>query len=495
MRGAVFSALLLVLAHPPFFLFPLPFLALVPLAMALVQVPATSTGRVRAALLGLVFGLTFWGFSLIWVPVVVAPFFGWAYSGYLVLLVLLGGLSGLFGWLTHRLSREKGLSLGLALPLAWVGVEWVKAHFPFGLAFPWLGLGVTLAEWPRILGVAEWVGETGVSFWIAGANGLIASVVLAPDTGTRLRRSTVALGVVLLPQILGVVRARTLTLEEGPTVLVVGTEVPPGLRGDPEGSAKAALAQIERNLADRPPSSFDLIVLPEATLPFPLDSPEAAGPLGSLSSLASRWHAPVVFGGLGRAPPPDPGSGLTNAVFLLGADGRLADRYDKARLVPGMERGRYRPGPGGKTLFGDGLMVGPLLCYESLFGNLARKSRRAGARLLVNLSSDIWFGKAGSILGSAFLRQHPSHLVLRAVENRMPVARAANGGFSFLLDPLGRIVSETVPPTGGVTSASLGVYRGRTLFDRTGDWVGPGAILACLMVLFSPGRRREGTEG
>jgi apolipoprotein N-acyltransferase len=427
--------------------------------------------------------VTFWGFALIWVPMVVGPFFSWAYPGYALLLVLLGGLSALFGWVTHYLYRERGIPLGLALPLAWVGVEWIKAHFPFGLAFPWLGLSVTLSEWPELLGLAEWTGEGGVAFWLAGVNGLVAGRILGKRSRRSLTPWVLLGGVVLFPSALGVARARLLPLEVGPRVVVVGTRVSPELRGLPSAAALEAMAQVEEALQAVDPGGADLLVLPEATVPFPLEDVEALDARKALAAVASEWNVAVAFGALGRVASGAAEGALTNSAYLLSPRDSRIQRYDKVRLVPGMEAGSYHPGSGPETFRAGNWIVGPLLCYESLFGGLARKSRKAGAQLLLNLSSDVWFGHENTLLGSLFLHQHPAHLVLRAVENRIPVARAANGGLSFLLDPLGRVLSETVPPEGGVTQAQLPIFPGMTLFSRTGDWVGPGSVLLCILLL------------
>ena len=183
---------------------------------------------------------------------------------------------------------------------------------------------------------------------------------------------------------------------------------------------------------------------------------------------------------------------LTNSAFLF-SPGRIGvERYDKVRLVPGMEAGSYRTGSGQSTLKAGEWVLGPLLCYESLFGGLARRARGEGAGLLVNLSSDIWFGHEDSLLGALFLHQHPAHLKLRAVENRMPVARAANGGFSFLLDPLGQFLSEPVSPGGGLTQARVSVFLGTTFYSRIGDWVGTGCAILCVLLLLDPRRRPDG---
>jgi apolipoprotein N-acyltransferase len=448
------------------------------------------------------FGLAFWGFSLVWVPLEVGSHFSWALPAYGLLLLLLGGLSALFAWWVHRLHHWAGVPLPLAVPLAWVAVEWIKANFPLGLAFPWLGLGVALAPWPDLLGLAEWTGERGVTFWLALASGWAGAemVRLGGSPGgnlaghrerTRGLRILLALAV-LLPPLLGWARARTLSLLPGPTVVVVGTDVPRELRDNPPAWAREALNQVGAALARPLPSLRpDLVLLPESTIPIPLESGEAEPFLYEILSMAGLFGAPFVVGATGGVPPEASSRALTNSAFLVLPDRGLRQRYDKVKLVPGMEAGRYQPGPGGTTLDAGGWVFGTLVCYESLFGGLAREGRRGGAHALLNLTSDVWFGEGGSRMGGLFLRQHPAHLVLRVVEIRVPAARAANGGYSFALDPLGRISSPLLPPAGGVAVAQLRTTPGMTVFARTGDLVGPGAALAGLLLLLVAGRRRN----
>ncbi len=498
---ALLSAALLILAHPPFRFLLLPFVALVPLGVALGSLdPGPRSGRTAGAI-GLSFGVVFWGILLFWVPLVVAPQFPWAYPGYGVQIGLLSGLFALMAWATHRLHRGARLPLDLALPLAWVAMEWLKAHFPFGLSFPWLGLGISLTSWPELLGMAEWTGEGGVAFWLALVNGLLASWVLAfsrvdgsrKGSGFSWRSGLLALVTGLAPAALGLARARTLDLVPGPSVAVVGTNVPRTLRLRPEAASVEGLAQAEEHLRSLSPGFVDLVILPEATVAVPLDGPQGDPHREALTELARMAGSPLLVGALGvagdagvtSAVPSGPvvHPPLTNSAFLVGPDGSLSTRYDKVRLVPGMEWGGFVPGrpgvihPVGRHTFGT------LICYESLFGDLARELRASGAGILVNLSSDVWFGEGDGRLAAVFLYQHPAHLVMRAAETRMGVARAANGGLSFILDPVGRPVSETVSPDGGVAWAVIPVSEGLTVFTRTGDLVGPGAFLVVLIYL------------
>ena len=507
--GAAGSAILLVLAQPPFGFYPLSFLALVPLALALWTLPPESGGRWKATVLGAVFGSVFWAFELIWVPTVVGPHFDWAYPGYLGLLIVLGSLSAVMGRLAHELAsfRPRPPSVPqvlrgrvsffqvLALPLAWVGVEWLRGHVPFGLAWPWLGLGITLTGRPELLALAEWFGESGVSFWLAAVNGGVALAILA---GRSWRGAAlwvmVGLGVAF-PSAAGVIRARTLELTPGPAVAVVGTSILPGARGIPTASARDAEAQIRSALAPIRPGEVDLIVVPEGTVPMPVDDPEVEDLMGFLRATAEWLEAPLAFGGLGRVQESGirgPEGLVSNSAFLLSPDGRGLQRYDKTRLVPVMEGGAYGRESSLVLLGSDGLLLAPLVCYESIFGGLARRGARDGAELLLNLSSDIWFGHEGSFLGSLFLLQHPAHLIMRAVENRTPAARAANGGYSYVIDPLGRIVSDPVPPGGGAVVSQVLLAEERTLFTRTGDWIGPVSLVATFLFLVPWRRGRRG---
>ena len=141
------SALLLILALPPWNLVPLGFLALAPLSFSIHRLPEGPSGRRAAAREGFLFAGAFWTVNLLWVLTEVAPRYSWAYPGFGLLILMLGGLGALFGLGLHRMARDRGWPLVLAVPIAWVGVEWIKGHVPFGLAFPWMGLGVSLAEY------------------------------------------------------------------------------------------------------------------------------------------------------------------------------------------------------------------------------------------------------------------------------------------------------------------------------------------------------------
>ena len=128
----------------------------------------------------------------------------------------------------------------------------------------------------------------------------------------------------------------------------------------------------------------------------------------------------------------------------------------------------------------DGATFGVLICYESIFAGLSREFRRRGADYLVNITNDAWFGSEEPSWSrrSSALWQHPAHLVLRAIENRIGIARAANTGISEIVDPLGRVHEATELFTSAVFTADVLTTRGLTPFSRFGDVVGWLAALA-----------------
>ena len=130
---------------------------------------------------------------------------------------------------------------------------------------------------------------------------------------------------------------------------------------------------------------------------------------------------------------------------------KLAGLYHKEALVPfaetmpleawGVHWGRgYHISAGSKpgifALVGKPLLFGVVICSESAHPGMVRRLCRAGARFLVELSNDGWFTDDASCM------LHAEAAVMRAVENRMWVIRAANTGFSFAVDPGGVIHTD-----------------------------------------------------
>jgi apolipoprotein N-acyltransferase len=169
-----------------------------------------------------------------------------------------------------------------------------------------------------------------------------------------------------------------------------------------------------------------------------------------------------------------------NSAFLISPEGKEAGRYDKIHLVPfgeyaplsgllGFTRdiigamGDFQPGEEVRNLAVPQGKFGVLICYEAIFPDLTRQFVDRGARFLVNITNDAWFGR------TAAPYQHISMATLRAVENRVPIARAANTGISGFIHPSGQILQASEIFTNSILFGILYIKKTGTFYTQFGD--------------------------
>lgn len=227
------------------------------------------------------------------------------------------------------------------------------------------------------------------------------------------------------------------------------------------------------------------IIWPEAASPWLLDSDTAAR-----AQLAeATGTTPVIAGSIRMAGPDD----YRNSIVVTAGPVPAIDVYDKWKLVPFGEYTPawipvritpglgFKPGTGPKTLHVPGLPdMGALICYEAIFsGQIVDEAHRPG--WLVNVTDDAWFGD------SAGPRQHFADVRLRAVEEGLPLARAANSGISAMIDAFGRVTGYLPLGRQGVLVAALPGPLPPTPYARFGLFIplflamlalASGAILA-----------------
>ncbi len=498
------SGLGMVLAFPPLDLWPLALVGLVPL-MAL----AARLSPRQAFTAGWVFGLALGLGLFYWLTVVMTTYGGLPWPLALGILLLMqvylalypAVFAGALAWLGAR-----GVSPILAAPLLWAGLEWVRGHALTG--FPWLPLSGALTSFPPLVQSAEFWGATGLSalvalvnalFWRASANGAPAGEPGNGDAsgvGRRWAALAAALAFALGGWVWGQARMedvdRAAAAAPRLAVTVVQANVPLSELWASGGKAQviakhlALTKEAARSQEGRP----WLVVWPESAAPFYFlaqareSQPvlEAARELGAFISLGS-------LGAVGQPPSYQ----VTNRAWLVGPAGEPLGSYDKIHLVP---FGEYvplakilffvravaalsqdlSPGPLGHTLDAGDLVLGPLICYESIFPELARAQRQRGSVLMVNQTNDAWFGRTGAPA------QQLSHLVLRSVENRVACARAANTGISAFVLPDGRIEQATGLFVPAWATRDLPLLSRETIFTRTGDLAGPLGLALSLLL-------------
>ncbi len=522
------SAVLLASAFPPLHLLIPSFVGLVPLAVWIVDrgrdgsslgmgsVPrglggAGGEGGAGDAFRGGVwFGFLYFGLLFHWIALSLIWFTGWAIPAYLAVVSVLSLCAGGFAWALHRMVRRGGVPLWLALPLVWTVLEWIRAHAPGGVALPWLGLGTSLTGYPELVGSAELVGARGITFWLALLNGLAAEAVLAARGEQGPRRAgawaVVFTLVLAVPAGWGYRRAADLPVRPIGRVVVVQPNVAQPVRLDPESTIDSTLAALSR-LAPTAPEQVvpELVIWPEATILGPIEADDELQ--RRVVGVAERWGAPVLLGAIGQGSEGTHESVPFNSAYLTASDGALSDfRYDKHRLVPLVERVPFVPvawvaskqvfgqyGRGGDWPLGQtrgGARFGTLICFESAFASHVRRFRLEGADILVNITNDAWFGREPWYSRTAALWQHPAHLVMRAIENRVGVARAANTGISLFVDPRGHVYEQTPLFRSEALAATMYTSDVTTLYTRTGDIVGPVAVVLTIVLLAGAARSR-----
>ncbi|MFT8419720.1 MAG: apolipoprotein N-acyltransferase [Acetobacter sp.] len=494
------------LALPPFHLLPVLLLSFGLLGHIL----NTTQSRKRAAWVGALFGFGFYAAGLYWLVNAVlirADEFWWfvpfpSLGCALILAPTVAAPAALCLFLPAGIRR---LSAFAAL---WTLFDMGRTFIFSG--FTWNALGSCLAI-PGPMGSlliqpAAWVGEDGLTLalvllsllcgtslmehtalarWVAHK---VAPNSTQPSQQQHLRRRVMACSVagVLLWCAAGGMRLYTAhpTGEAGPIAVIVQGNVPESEkigRQSPHDifmrylglTAQGVQAAQALQVAQHTPGTrFRPIVFlwPETAFPgYDLlqDSPRAR-------QVIMEWALGADAGIIGALRMDDSGH-YRNSVVALAPDGAMQAVYDKARLVP---FGEYQPpfiplqivpqggmaaGPGPQTWhLADIPAVGPLVCYEVIFsGDVVNPHDRP--RWLANVTNDAWFGN------SAGPRQHLSSVRLRAVEEGLPVARAANTGISTAYDGMGHRLDHLGWGKAGVLTVPLPASLPPTLFGTWGQ--------------------------
>ena len=500
------------LALPPLDLWPVPFLTF-PILVWLID--GSAAGRLggvpAAAIAGWGFGFGYFVAGLYWLGnalLVDAKTFAWLMP--FAVLGLPAGLA-LFTALGCALARAiwtRGAMRIVALALALTAVEWLRGHVLSG--FPWNAFGYALATPLPLAQTAALVGLWGLTFIAVAVYATLA--VIADETADNRRRWLApALAVVVLAglAVYGAVR-----LHRNPTTTVAGVRLrimQPNLQQDEKFNYSQKQSVMARYLAlsDRASgpqstgvSSVTHLIWPESAFPFFLTrEPEALAQIAALLP-----EGTVLITGAVRAPesaPPDARvTRAYNSVYVIDHAGSILAAYDKVHLVPFgeylpfqavLERlglmqltkvpGGFIPGDRRRTMVVPRApRMLPLVCYEIIFpGDVVPRGERPG--WMLNLTNDGWFGL------SAGPHQHFQQARVRAIEEGLPLVRAANTGISAVVDPLGRVISSLPLGTEGVLDARLPRPLPRTPYARAGD--GLVALMMALGFIFVVRRRRH----
>ncbi len=497
--AAILSGLLVAAAFPKWDHSYLLIFALVPLLWAL-------RGKsLKAAVgLGFVSGLARNLAMFYWIAFVTHVY------GHLPLIVALGILLLMAGYLSLypavwglgvAWGEARGLSLFWWAPALWVTLDWGQTFIISG--FPWDLLGNGLYRHPLLLQIADITGVYGLSFLVVLVNVTIFLLCRPPrGKSAPLKPAAVVALILCLWVGYGFYRLGAVEKLEAASPKLKVAVVQGNIKQGEKWQKSMVQATLNRYAElTRQVKGARLIVWPETAAPFfYLRTPDLAA---EVQKIAQESGGYLLFGSPALQITSH-GERYYNRAYLLNPAGQTIGSYDKAHLVPFGEYvplshyfpftligkmvpmvGDFAAGPVGATLSLPEGAIGPLICYEDIFPALSRAQVANGAHLLVNITNDAWFGK------TAAAYQHLSMSVLRAAENHVCLARAANTGISAFIDGAGRILWTSKLYVPEAHALDLAWLPGGSLYTKIGDVFAWACVIVCgLALIVARGQRR-----
>jgi apolipoprotein N-acyltransferase len=484
------TGVLYFLAFPGLDLWPLSFVALVPLLLAL----EGQTPR-RAAGLGWLAGFTMTMIGFYWLLEMLETFSGFPLPLCLVFMAILcayqAGRVALMGYLFAAMAR-RGWARWVAVGLAFVASEQV-----YPLLFPWY-YAATVHQVPALNQIAEIGGPILVALPLLATNLAVAELLLARfrKQGQNRRLVGLLLATPLVAAVYGAVRipmvdARTEAAPKGRVGLVQANMSLMGKRREKAEGLRRHIALTEELKQQGP---LDLVVWSETSVMTAMYEEDVEATVPERFSRAI--DVPVLFGGVIVKKVDDArGYVLYNSALLTDREGDVVGRFDKQKLVMFSEEmpfgetfpilyewspnsGKFVAGKRYDPLTAGEHQIATVICYEDIIpGFVNRIVNNGDPDLIANLTNDAWFGD------STEPWIHLALAKLRAIEHRRFFVRSTNSGVSAIVDPVGRVVVSTPTFEQAARASEVRWLRGKTAYELLGDV--PLWLLSAAAVVFA----------
>lgn len=409
---------------------------------------------------------------------------GLSVAAWLGLAGLMAVQFALFGGSCYFL-RKTGPFFPLLAACGFVTLEWLHQTIAYyGLGFPWVMLGYTQWNAPEMLQLASFTGVYGISFLVAFTGASLGWAFATRGLKDGVWHMCLAAAVFLGAYTYGHYSLPSDSTQNTfkPLLSLKTAIIQPNIDQYKKWSPEYE-SEILQTLADMGQSlerqNIRLTVWPESAVPGALtEAPyyqlfaDTASRTGSFQFIGSNVEE---------------GEKQYVGAYLMTPNSDNLQSYRKTKLVPFGEYiplesivrsvfkdvsvlgelGTFTPGVRGqKPLDIGGVLLGETICYESIYPQLWLSQNRQGAKLFVNITNDAWF------FNTAAPYQHLAVNVLRAVETGRPVLRAANTGFSAVIDPFGRIEQQSNLFTREIlqTSIPLTIDGRKNFYTQWGDW-------------------------
>ena len=485
----IVSAVLLAAPYLAPSLFPLAWIAFVPLFWAIAQ---AETLR-RAVFYGWMTGTVAHLIGFHWLVYTINVFGGFSYPisslVFLLYAILQGAQMAIFAFLVRRF----GFGPLQILP----AISWVTLEFWFPLLFPWY-LANSQVSFSLFIQTADLVGPYGASFLLMWFNAAVFRIIYAGVAARRSQLSalTYCAVIVVVSLIYGYQRLGAVGEE-----IAAAPKLPVGaVQGNIDIDLKWNPALIKQNLEKHKKltnrlDAVPLVIWPESAVEVWLPDQLQYLPEDLMPPLKSK-RAHLIFGAKTfRGRPGSAEFAAFNTAFFADAAGRVSSRYHKQVLLA---FGEYLPfakvlsllptvpfadgftAGSGPVAFEmpDGIRIGSLICYEDLMPDLSRDFVKAtGANLLVNLTNDAWYGKSVGPWQHARLAQS------RAIETRRSLLRVTNTGVTSLVNAKGELVQSLPMFVPDVLKTSVDILDGETYYVRYGDWFAWGMTIITVAIV------------
>lgn len=502
----VISGALLVLGFSPLDLYPIAWIALVPLLASLWDKHIK-----RAFLYGMTTGLVYFTGTVYWVfnsvnvygkiPFVPSAIIVIALCFYLAIYV------GVFSIIFNRLIKASQLPALIITPVFWVTLEFLRSYALTG--FPWSSLGYSQYKFLPMIQVADITGVYGISFLVAAVNGAVFDLIYLSKRQSRMPlfpfwptiAGLIALSIIIVSCLsYGLWRLGVETKGSSVRVSVIQGNIEQDKKWD-SNFQRAAIDAYKRLTLNAVNDSPNLIVWPETSVPFIFGYDKVLS--SEITEFQQQIGTYLLFGSTQVKDVKGGKYLLSNSAVLLSPDGTVASIYDKIHLVPYGEYvplrwlfpfidklvtavGDFIPGKEYTVMETPYGSLGTPVCYEIIFPGLIRKFTFSGADIIVTVTNDAWFGR------SSAPSQHFSMAVFRAVENRVPIARAANTGISGFIDAKGRIKNKSALFVEAVLTENLevGSFK-KSFYSKYGDLFSFLCIIISVILIANNLYRRQ----
>lgn len=503
--GALLCGLVYWLAFAGMDVWPLAFVAWVPLVVAM-----RGQSVRTATLLGWLTGTTMNVAGFFWLqkmletfggfPAVVCLFF------VLVVCAYQGGRVALLGWLYGRATAR-------GWPAAPVfGAAFAASELCYPLLFPWY-FAATVHQVPALTQLAEVGGPILVGLVLVAANLAVAEPILARAERRRPAMAILATGAIAVAFacVYGAIRIHAVdaAARAAPEATVGVVQGNMGLIEKRTQYDEGLLRHLRDSRQLEQEHHVDFVVWSETSAMRPVRDETYVQELRA--GVARRIGVPAIFGAvIVRRVPDQRGYVLYNTAVSSDAAGAIRSRYDKEYLLAFGEylpfgdtfpvlyewspnSGHFSPGTSLDPLVldirGTAHPVTPLICYEDILpGFTNRAVKQADPELLVNMTNDAWFGDTLEPW------QHLALAQLRSVEHRRYLVRGTNSGVSAVVDPVGRVVAHSGTFREEAIWATIHWMHARTVYELLGDWPWLAVSLVALTGAFRRRVKRTGVS-